>query len=254
MNLECSKNKERNPFTKKCILKCRKGTRRVRNGKKKKFVCFKPCTKGSSRSKLSNRCKRRSKGNRSVSASRYYTPFSRSPSLKYYHNNSPDFSNHNEMRSFSSKKKTPSSSRSSSMTFHTPLTSEKPGSPSLAYFHSNTSPDYSGHNEMRGSPSQPSSQSLEYLYDRSPDFANENEMRGSPSQPSSQSLEYLYDRSPDFANENEMRGSPSQPSSQSLEYLYDRSPDFANHNEMRSRSKSKSKSKSKSRSKSKSKS
>jgi hypothetical protein len=221
MNLECSKNKERNPFTKKCVMKCRKGTRRIRNGKKKKFVCFKPCKKGTSRSKASNRCKTRSLKNKSASALLYYTA-QNSPSLKYYHNNaSPEYSGHNEMRG--SLNFTPSSH---SMTFHTPLTSEKPGSPSLAYYHSNASPEYSGHNEMRGSLSEP---------------------RHSIS---SQSLEYIYDKSPDFANENEMRGlSGNSLSSQSLEYLYNKSPDFANLNEMRKRSKSKSKSRSRSKSK-----
>lgn len=212
MSLKCSKNQRRNPFTKKCVKKCKKGTQRIRNNTKKKFVCLKKCKKGSVRNRVTNRCKSKRKKHVSSSnlsyhtaletstptESEYYTPMeflssqkTPSKSLDYYHENSPDYSNVNLMR----RRK------------------QRSLSPALDYYHK-TSPNYDNVNMMRGrrtkkrkSPSlSPSSQSLEYMYDDKPDVANINAMREiTPSPISSRSLEYIYDQHPDFANENELR-------------------------------------------------
>jgi hypothetical protein len=157
MNLGCSQTQERNPFTKRCVTKCKKGWERVKNTTKKKFLCYKVCKKGLLRNKKTNRCKKSPASyytppSRSLS-SKYYTPHSKSRSLEYFYDNkSSPLEYSNEMR------RRPSSTRSSR---------------SLEYFYDNNSP------ELEGRPSTRSSnRSLEYFYDKkSPDFSYTNEMR-----------------------------------------------------------------------------
>ena len=145
MNLGCSNTQERNPFTKRCVMKCKKGKERVKNSTKKKFLCYKLCKKGSVRNKKTNRCRSSyyTPPSRSLS-SKYYTPHSKSRSLQYFYDKSSPSYYSNEMRR------------------------RRPSSQSLEYFYDKNSP------ELEYSPRHPStrssSRSLEYFYDKnSPD-------------------------------------------------------------------------------------
>lgn len=234
MNLACTKKKERNPFTRRCVLKCRPGTERIKDNKKKKFVCLKMCKKGSVRNMNTMRCRRSKKyqarskspsnssyftaleSPQTLSESQYYTPLTstkpslRSTSLEYLYENSPKYSGSNEIRL------------------------RNPASKSLEYYNDNGS-TFSDSNKMRHYSRSPSthSASLEYFYDNSPDIANLNEMRKRTISSHSPSLDYFYDNSPDIANLNQMRRRTPLSHSPSLEYYYDNSPDIANLNQMR---------------------
>ena len=165
-NLACLKEKEVNPFTKKCVKKCKRGTKRNKDDKRKKFVCFKLCKKGSVRNPLTNRCKKSKttpssyQTARETSSEEYFTPKSKPTSQQslqnFYDNESSNFSHYNEMR-----KGTPSLSTRS-----------------LQYLYDDNSPDFSYYNEMQKRSPSLSSKSLDYVYDNnSPDFSDYNEMR-----------------------------------------------------------------------------
>ena len=229
MSLECLKTQERNPFTKKCVGKCKRGTKRNRNKEKKKFVCFKLCKKGSVRNKMTNRCKKKKTKKKGVSYEQelpssdftdlsYYTAPEYPSDLSYYTaRESPSVTQ--ELLASDNKKSFSSSHPRSGL--------------SLKYFHDN-SPDFTFTNMMRKKRSPTNTSSLEYYYKTSPKYDNVNVMRKirSPSK-SSQSLDYLYDDKPEFANMLMSSASTPSKSSQSLEYLYDDNPDFANYNELR---------------------
>ena len=64
----CSKNKEYNPYTKRCNKKCLPSEERILNAKKRSFKCLKKCKPGTQRQKT-NRCTKGKKTGKSKSKS-----------------------------------------------------------------------------------------------------------------------------------------------------------------------------------------
>jgi len=52
----CSPGTEKNPFTKRCNKKCKKGKERIRLDQTNTYRCYKTCEKPRTRNTRSNRC------------------------------------------------------------------------------------------------------------------------------------------------------------------------------------------------------